>query len=218
MTNRPRAAKRTGRKAPAGLLELPAEELARLCDPQTLSFNTTNELPDLEDVIGQPRAFRALELGSEVGGIGYNIFVLGVPDSGRTTLTRDYLRRKAAASPTPDDWCYVNNIENPHQPRALRLPAGRAVELRNDMQQLISNFKVNIPRVFTSEEYIHERERLVNTMKDKLAQEFSQLEEYVKRYNFIIMKTPYGLILAPAISGKPISVSVRKYRETSFSV
>ena len=184
--------------------ELPADQLSRICPPDTLPFATTDELPDLQNIIGQPRAFRALELGSEVGGIGYNIFVLGIPDSGRTTLTRDYLRRKAATRPTPEDWCYVNNFENPRQPHALRLPAGLANELRKAMQSLVAECKLNIPRVFSSEEYTHERDRLINVMKEKQESELAQLEEYVNRYNFLLIKTPYGLFLGPGINGKPL--------------
>jgi len=200
----------TTRSTPNSLIiqtpgELTAGQLSRLCNPDTLSFATTNNLPNLQEVIGQPRAFRALELGSEVKGIGYNIFVLGIPDSGRTTLTRDYLRRKAALDPLPDDWCYVNNFDNTNEPRALRMPAGLAIELRKDMHLLLAECNLNIPKVFSSEEYIHEHDRLINMMKEKLGQELNQLEEYVNRYNFILIKTPYGLLIGPAIDGKPIS-------------
>lgn len=194
-------------KNPAELipLELSADQLSRICPPDTLAFATTDELPNLQAIIGQPRAFRALELGSEVSGIGYNIFVLGIPDSGRTTLTRDYLQRKAASRPTPDDWCYVNNFENPRQPHVLRLPAGLANELRKAMQSLIAECKLNIPKIFSSDEYTHERDRLINAMKEKQEHELSQLEEYVNRYNFILIKTPYGLFLGPGINGKPLT-------------
>ncbi len=185
--------------------ELAAEQLSHRCNPELLPFATTDELPDLKDVIGQPRAFRALELGIEVGGIGYNIFVLGIPDSGRTTLTLEYLQRKAALGPIPDDWCYVNNFDNPLQPRALRLPVGRAVELRKEMLALIAACKLNIPRVFASEEYTRERDRLVSAMKEKLDRELSQLEERAHRYNFVLVKTPYGLFLGPGLNGKLLS-------------
>jgi len=194
-----------GKAGRESLPGIPTEQLSNLCDPATLHFETTNELPDLSDVIGQPRAFRALELGTEVTGIGYNIFILGIPDSGRTTLTRDYLKRKAALGATPDDWCYVNNFENSHQPRLLRLPAGRAVELRKGIQRLIAECKVNIPRVFSSEEYTHARDRLMNTLKETLEKELGQLEETVKQHNFVIVKTPYGLLLGPGTDGKPLA-------------
>ncbi|HVN54157.1 MAG TPA: ATP-binding protein [Anaerolineaceae bacterium] len=185
--------------------ELSWGKLSRLCNPNDLPFNTTDELPDLKDVIGQPRAFRALELGVEVGGIGYNIFVLGIPDSGRSSLTLDYLQRKAALTPAPDDWCYVNNFDDLRHPLALRLPAGRAAEFCKDMLVFISECKLNLPRVFMSEEYNQERERLLNAMREKLDQELNQLEENARQYGFVLMKTPYGLFLGPGINGNLIS-------------
>lgn len=185
--------------------ELPAEQLSHPCDPAVFTFTTTADLPEWKDIIGQPRAFRALELGAEVRSMGYNMFVLGVPDSGRTTLTRDYLEQKAALSPVPDDWVYVNNFDNPHHPDGFPLPPGRAVGLRKDMQMLVAECRLNIPRVFSSEEYTRERDRLVNEAKQKLEHEFKQLEELAARYSFVIVKTPYGLLLGPAVSGKPIS-------------
>lgn len=117
--------------------ELTPAQLYRACDPNILGFNTTDELPDLQHVIGQPRAMRALQMGSEIPGAGYNIFVLGSPGSGRTTISREYLRRKALSEPAPDDWCFVYNFENPHQPKALRLKAGKGVELRIDVHELV---------------------------------------------------------------------------------
>jgi len=56
---------------------LSPEELTNKCDPEGFSFKTTDELPELEDVVGQPRAFKALQLGCEIQGNGFNIFVLG---------------------------------------------------------------------------------------------------------------------------------------------
>lgn len=184
---------------------LPAAKLSHPCDPESLGFATTDDLPGMKDVIGQSRAFRALELGMEVHGLGYNVFVLGIPDSGRTTLTRDYLRRRAVTGPVANDWVYVNNFENPHCPRAFSLPAGLANELKKDMQTLVIECRMDIPRVFTSEEYTRERDRIVNEIQRKMAEEFSKLDELTARYNFVIAKTPYGLVMGPAVNGKPIS-------------
>ena len=130
--------KRSKPKVTPAIDELDLEALHRACDPSSLGFKTTDELPALTEVIGQPRAFRAMELGTEVLGPGFNIFVLGLPGSGKTTLIHQYLERKASSEPISDDWCYVNNFANPHEPKALRLPAGRAVELRKDIQSLLA--------------------------------------------------------------------------------
>jgi len=183
---------------------LPPSALRRLCDPHSLPFETTDELPDLQEVIGQPRAIRALELGAEVSGPGYNTFVLGLPGSGRTTLSREYLERKAANEAVPDDWCYVNNFENPRRPKALRLPAGRALELRKDIQELVSRCQKDIARVFESEEYTQARDRLINETKRNQEAEFLRLQGYVEKYNFVILRTPFGFVLTPAVEGKPL--------------
>jgi lon-related putative ATP-dependent protease len=189
---------------PTSTQELSPNALRRACDPASLSFDTTDDLPDLQDVIGQPRALRALELGSEVPGPGFNIFVLGTPGSGRTTLSQEYLKRKAAAEPVPDDWVYVYNFENVYSPRAIRLPAGRGVEFHKDMIELVKHSEKEIPRAFESEEYVREREQLVGELKKTQEAEFLKLQEYVEKYNFVIVRTSSGFVLAPAVQGKPL--------------
>lgn len=184
--------------------ELPASALRRLCDPAALGFQTTDELPDLQDVIGQPRALRALELGSEVGGLGYNIFILGHPGSGRTTLTQEYLQRKAASTPIPDDLCYVYNFDNPRAPRALRLPAGRGAELRKEMQNLVAFCQREIPKAFESQEYIQDRDTIVTEVKRTQDEAFAQLQEQVGKSQFVLVRTSSGVILSPAVNGEPM--------------
>ncbi len=190
---------------PTSLAELPASVLRKSCDPASLKFKTTDELPDLQNVIGQPRAFRALELGSEVTGPGYNTFVYGLPGSGRTTLSREFLERKAAEQPVPDDWIYVNNFQNPHQPKAIALPAGKGVCFRRDMDSLIAKCEVEIPRLFESEEFVKERDRLVAELKKEQEAEFIRLQKYVEKYNFVIGRTTFGFVLAPAVQGKMLT-------------
>ena len=185
--------------------ELKLESLHRACDPASLGFDTTDALPRLEEVIGQPRAFQAMELGTEVSGPGFNIFVLGLPGSGKTTLIREYLERKAAAEPVPDDWCYVNNFVDPHQPTALRLPAGRGVDLRKDIQTFLTRCKSEIMRVFQSKEYNEELKRLKESQEKYSEGELTKLNELVNKDNFIIVRTPFGLMLVPAEDGKPIT-------------
>jgi hypothetical protein len=184
--------------------ELDRSALIRRCNPKVLGFKTTDDLPDLENVIGQPRAFHALNIGSELNSPGYNIFILGLSGSGRTTLTKEFLHRKASLESVSDDWCYVNNFENPLFPTALKLPAGFAIELRKDIQALIFQCKNEIPRAFESEEYIHEKDKLVGDLKKKQEAEFIHIQKHVEKYNFVIVRSPYGFGLVPAIEGKPI--------------
>ncbi len=84
-------------------LELEPSQLHRRLDPNRLPFRTTEEVEPLVGTIGQPRALAAIEFGLEVETPGYNLFVAGVPGSGRLSTARDYLERLAQAKPSPDD-------------------------------------------------------------------------------------------------------------------
>jgi lon-related putative ATP-dependent protease len=185
--------------------ELPPAGLHAPCDPAGLGFKTTDELPDLKDVIGQPRALRALELGTEVGGTDYNIFVLGLPSSGRTTLSQEYLQRKAAGEPVPDDWCYVNHFNNPYMPKALCLPPGWGNRFRNDTQELLAYFQRQMAIAFESKEYIEERNRIVAGIKQTQEEAFSKLQEHVGKYQFILVRSPAGVMLTPGVNGKALN-------------
>jgi lon-related putative ATP-dependent protease len=183
---------------------LEASDLRLLCNPTDLGFKDTNDLPDLRDVIGQPRAIRALELGSEVSGPGYNTFVMGLPGSGRTTLSKEFLQQKALEEPVPDDWCYVNNFENSRQPKALRLLAGSGTEFKKDIHELIPRSGSSIARAFESDEYTQERDRLRAERQKSQEAEFIRLQKHVEKYSFIIVRTPFGFVLVPAVEGKPL--------------
>lgn len=185
-------------------LELESSSLYLACNQENLGFDTTQVLPDLGKVIGQPRAFRALELGSQVDGPGYNTFVLGLPGSGKTTLSREYLQQKASAEPTPEDWCYVANFQEERRPKAIRLPAGKGAEFRADMDELLMKCNREIARAFESEEYHKERDRVLNELKKKQEAIFVSLQSLTEKNNFLIIRTPFGFALAPAVDGKPI--------------
>jgi len=186
------------------LQKLTPTDLRRKCDPASLRFKSTAELPDLEGIIGQPRALRAMELGSEVTGPGYNTFVLGAPGSGRTTLSREYLERKAGLEPAPDDWCYVYNFDSPRNPRALRLPPGWGNTLRRDIEEFIDRCKKDIANAFQSEEYHQERDRLAKEIKKNTEAEFIRLQKYVEQHSFLIARTTFGFVLVPAVNGEPL--------------
>jgi lon-related putative ATP-dependent protease len=186
------------------ICELPISSLRMACDPELLGYETTDDLPDLENVIGQPRALSALQVGSEIAGTGYNTFVMGQPGSGRTTLSKEYLERKASSMPVPDDWCYVNNFSNERQPKTIRLPAGKGAGFRQAISEMISRVTSDISRTFESKEFIQERDRLLSELKKTQESEFLRLQQHVEKHNFVIVRTAAGFVLAPAVNGKPI--------------
>ena len=132
---------------------LKAQDLYRACDVGRFPFETTNDIEPLTDMLGQPRAVEAVRFGIDIQGDGYNIYALGAPGTGKRTLVLDFLKQRAPAEETPDDWCYVNNFDEPQKPRTLRLPPGMGPELQYDMEQLIEDVRRVIPGAFESDEF-----------------------------------------------------------------
>lgn len=185
--------------------ELTAQQCRWRCDASIFKFETTAELPDQVEPIGQERASRALEFGAAIDSEGYNIFVLGQPGSGRHSLALEALRRHAAAMPVPSDWCYVHNFEEPRCPRALELPPGRATEFRNDMQELIEDADREVSRAFESDEYSLRRDEVVREFRERRNQLLQELEREIQEAGLAIGRGPAGLIVAPAREGEMLS-------------
>ena len=89
---------------------LTKDELYHRCDPASLSFDTTSELEEISEMIGQERAVEAVLFGIGIRREGYNLFALGPSGTGKHTLVRGFIAEQAAREATPKDWCYINNF------------------------------------------------------------------------------------------------------------
>ena len=185
--------------------ELPAEKLRRVCDPSQFEFTTTEELPELEEIIGQERATRAIDFGIDIPCYGYNIYALGPAGAGKMTTIQTFLERKARTEKVPPDWVYVNNFQDLYEPRAISLPPGGACVLRDEVNEMLESLQEEIPRAFESEEYDQHKAKIAQELDEKQTAEFKRLEAFVNEQGFALMRTPMGLIFAPMVDGQPMS-------------
>jgi lon-related putative ATP-dependent protease len=185
--------------------ELRPEQLRRRTDVSSFSFASTAELAPLQRVIGQPRALRAIDFGTDIANPGYNIFVVGLPGSGRTTVVRQFLQEQASERPVPAEWCYVYNFDDPRHPRALSLPPGRASQLGREMDEMLQQLQQEIPRAFEGE-YYEGRRREISLELQRQQQELLQdLERYLKDRGFALIRSQMGLSIAPMVDGQVLS-------------
>ena len=103
-------------------LEVPAEKLKRRCDPDELGFKTTERVKPLEGTIGQDRAVSALDLSLDIDAPGFNLFISGMPGTGRNTALRLHLERIAGGRSIPPDWVTSTTFRS----RLSRLPSAFA--------------------------------------------------------------------------------------------
>ena len=184
---------------------LSADQLYAHCDVSLFDFQTTADLADLAQVVGQPRAVEAIRFGMGMRGQGYNMYALGPSGTGKATTIRQFLEQEAARQPVPDDWCYVHNVRDPDKPKALRLPAGQGQSLRADMKQLIEELRAAIPAAFESEDYQTHRQEIEARQREAQEQVFGGMRRRAEARGFALLKTPSGLGFAPLLEGKIIS-------------
>jgi len=181
----------------ASPLPLSPEQLYRVFDPATLPFETTADLPDGQEIIGQQRAIDAIRFGIGIHHQGYNLFALGPNGTGRQTTVNRFLQQRALAEPVPDDWGYVYNFAEPYRPRALRLPPGMAVALRDDMKKLVEELTSVLSGVFAGEEYQLQKHTLEEELRGLQMEALEKLREEAKSHSIALIQTPGGFAFAP---------------------
>ncbi len=181
------------------------DHLYHPCERADLDFDTTADLPDLENVFGQDRAAEAIRFGLAVERPGYNLFVLGDHGGGRHWLVNRLLGEAAADAPVPDDWVYVYNFDEPRIPNAMRLPAGRGAALRNDMQKLVSELAPAISAAFESDQYRQQVDAIHQELKKQQESALQELGDDAAKNGIALLRTPQGFTFAPIKEGEPIS-------------
>jgi len=183
---------------------VPSAEVSHGCDPSRWDFETTERLPSLGGLIGQERAAQALYFGMQVDHKGYNIFLAGRGGTGKSTYARELIGKAAKERPRPMDWCYVHNFERADQPLALCLPPGRGGELVRDIDELIEELQVELPKVFEGEDYEKRRTERVSRFQQQSQELIEELEAQVEQLGFSLRRTGSGFMTIPIRDGKPL--------------
>src|SRR6056297_1666318 len=174
-------------------------------DADAFDFETTDDLDADTQIVGQDRAVEALELGIEMDATGYNVFALGPSGTGRRDLVQHLLDDQAAGEDTPPDWCYVNNFEDEREPTALQIEAGRGMELKEDVEQLIEDLKTALPAAFESEEYQARREMVQEEVREDQEEALEELQDRAREDDIALIRTPQGFAFAPIRDGEVLS-------------
>jgi lon-related putative ATP-dependent protease len=182
--------------------KVPIEKLAWKCDPEIFEFETTEDLPDLEDTIGQERAIRSVDFGLSMVENGFNLYLAGETGTGRTSSIMNILKKRAKTEPPPLDWCYVYNFKTPDHPLNLSLKVGMGRELDEDMKELVQSVKNDIPKALQSKEYELDKNKIVTENQEKNNQLFSVMEKECEENGYALQRTVSGLVVVPQKEGR----------------
>ncbi len=177
---------------------LTVEQLYRPVSETSLPFADTREVIGQNDFLGQERARKALEFSLSMNHDGYNLFAVGSTGLGKRTMIRRHLEAKARTMPAPQDWCYVNNFEDPRRPQAISFPAGQGIVAKKDLQELWRNLTNNMAAAFENDLYYERMENLkgeLSKAQQDLLSELAQAGE--KKKVKLVLRTPGGYGFSP---------------------
>ncbi len=181
---------------------LKPDQLYNHCNLVQFKFKTTADLEALEQPLGQQRALEAVEFAVDIEADGFNLFVHGASGLGKHEMVKQILDQRISDEQAGFDWCYVNNFENPQQPRVLKLPAGMGQQLRKDMASLVEDLLMSLPSSFQSEEYNSRRQAIEDELNTRQERTFRKLSQDAEKRGIAILHAPQGYTLGPMVDGK----------------
>jgi len=186
--------------------KLSADDVELVVDAGAFGFQSTSELEPLDEIVGQPRALEALELGLGIPERSYNIYVAGLSGMGRKHMIRSALADRVEKKPTPPDWIYAYNFEDTDRPLAVSLPAGTARRLDRDLQELIEHLLEDLPKSFEQDELRQQKQRLTRRFQTQMEEAYKSLESLAEEKNLSVQQFPPGhLALVPLKDGRPMT-------------
>ncbi len=184
---------------------LTAKQLKPQCTAKSLPFKTTAELEDLPGILGQDRAFKAIEFAINVNHRGFNLYAMGSSGLGKHGLIRKYLAKAALEKEPGSDWCYVHNFEQDYKPKALKLPTGQGRTFKKDMGNLIEDINKALNAAFETSEYQEQVQIIEKSFQSKQSGLLEKHAEQAQAQNINLTNTSSGFILTPIVDGRNIS-------------
>jgi lon-related putative ATP-dependent protease len=185
--------------------ELSPEKLRLECPPDQVGCETSADLGPVDGIIGQDRALKALKFGVEMKGKGFNVYVAGPPITGKRPAARSFLENIAKTRPVPPDWVYVNNFQDPYQPKTLQLPPGRAKVFQKDLKNLVDQAKRAVPAALQNDEFVSRGNNITKKAVAERNKILSDLNKQAEVHGYTVRMTQLGITIIPVVDGKTVS-------------
>ena len=184
---------------------LSPEQVRKVLDPSWIKMFTPDESNLNEFIIGQNRAVKALHFGLGIKAEGYNIFVSGKQGTGKLTAVRNFIQEQSRTEPVPDDWCYVNNFNDPYEPAKVRLPAGRGETFKKDLKNLIQEALHALTKAFEHDDFTRRRNAITDKLEKQQDALIDAVNERSEKESILIEETPMNIMTIPLKEGKPMT-------------
>ena len=161
-----------------------------------------------ESVIGQPRAYKALQFGIGINAKGYNIFVIGDSGTGKHSTVRKVLTKYKNRRALKDVAC-VCNFTDPDSPNILYFPKGRGVEFKDAVKSFITLARKKLRIQIENKIFKGEKEEIIKLHEDEETKLTDDFEARLDKDHFALINSKddpeQGPELLPIFDGNAIS-------------
>lgn len=202
-------------------LEVPAEKLRYVCNPQYFHFQSTLEKEPTRGFIGQERAVEAIRFGVNINNPDYHIFITGRTGNGKKrSVLGEFLEKIAAERAVSggavlQDVCYIYNFEEPHRPRVVFLDKGAGNDFKGQMEATFESVRQGISDIFRSEEYAAAKNKILNWADQSSYDSLNAVAEQAKKSGLILSQSTEGYYTVPVQKNnsgeKPLPMSEDDY-------
>ncbi|MAT38688.1 MAG: peptidase, partial [Ectothiorhodospiraceae bacterium] len=161
--------------------------------------DSTEGCEPIDSIIGQERAYKAIELGVQLFSPGYNIFVCGLAGTGKATTIKSILEAIDPDTDPPRDFCYVNNFTDEDRPTLLTFERGKGCEFKTGMENVLEHLKQQLPSIFEEQEFVRRKQEIIDEFSEKQSELFTEFEAQIKDDGFILAKIQEGQAIHPDI-------------------
>jgi lon-related putative ATP-dependent protease len=183
------------------LKSLSPQQLYKACVLKDLPFKTTRKLEPLAEIVGQNRAQEAVRFALAMPHGGYNVYAVGRNGLGKRTMMMRYLEHHVDTDQQSHDWCYVADFDEPRVPKLLKLPAGKGIQLKQDMEKLMGRLVKVIPQTFDSDSFLERSEQLKNDYGKLQEDELEKVAAQARRKKVSLTITTPGGYRLVAMNG-----------------
>ncbi len=179
------------------------------CDVKELTFQTTQDVQPVTDIIGQDEALEALEYSIESRAFGQNAYIRGLNGTGRLTMICNFLHKRKHQMYTKHDQCYVANFLQPDRPRLITLKAGEAIYFKRWMKKFSDYVTKDLNNQLESDS-VKNKKALIEEKTQESVKTLSKPFEKELADNQLILvnyKTDNGMqaVISPLIDDKPVN-------------
>jgi ATP-dependent Lon protease len=179
--------------------KLTPEQLKLSCNPNEFKFDSTTSLAPIHGIVGQEHAVKALKVGVDIKGPGYNIFITGLSGTGKLSSVRKILTEFIKTRQKLYDYAYVYNFRDEDHPTLLVFPTGQGKKFKFDLESTIKFLQENIPQILDTEPFLTKRKNLVKKFGDTQKKLMGDFQKKLEKDSLTLGEIKVGDVARPEL-------------------